>query len=165
MNHGRSCYLTWMRGTISRAATSLPSQPEAAVGRQKYRSRQLRMSRFASNLARPERKLKHTLVCVADLRISRRYGRQGAGHFSRNASAGIGRAATSLTHHQLAIVEWQFVANQETASDVSGVRLTEITPNSRLGAWKNIRGKELQLPSPSTLSGPRLGFPLFLGRV
>ena len=31
MNHGRSCYLTWMRGAIWRAATSLPSQPEAGV--------------------------------------------------------------------------------------------------------------------------------------
>jgi hypothetical protein len=47
MNHGRSCYLTWMRGAIWRAATSLPSQPEAAVGRQKYRSRVLlRMPRL-----------------------------------------------------------------------------------------------------------------------
>ena len=65
MNHGRSCYLTWMRGAIWRAATSLPSQPEAAVGRQKYRSRLLlRMPRFASNLARPARKVKHTLACA-----------------------------------------------------------------------------------------------------
>ena len=60
-----SCYLTWMRGAIWRAATSLPSQPEAAVGRQQYRSRVLlRMPRFESNLARPARKVKHTLACA-----------------------------------------------------------------------------------------------------
>jgi hypothetical protein len=73
MNHGRSCYLTWMRGAIWRAATSLPSQPEAAVGRQKYRSRLLlRMPRFASNLARPARKVKHTLACAAPPSVSSR---------------------------------------------------------------------------------------------
>ena len=66
MNHGRSCYQTWMRGAIWRAATSLPRQPEAAVGRQKYRSCVLlRMPRFASDLARPARKVKHTLACAA----------------------------------------------------------------------------------------------------
>ena len=70
MNHGRSCYLTWMRGAIWRAATSLPSQPEAAVGRQKYRSRVL--LRFASNLARPAGKVKHTLACVAPPSVSSR---------------------------------------------------------------------------------------------
>jgi len=73
MNHGRSCYQTWMRGAIWRAATSLPSQPEAAVGRQKYRSRLLlRMPRFASNLARPARKVKHTLACAAPPSVSSR---------------------------------------------------------------------------------------------
>jgi len=71
MNHGRSCYLTWMRGAIWRAATSLPSQPEPAVGRQKYRSRVLlRMPRFASNLARPARKVKHTLARAAPPSVS-----------------------------------------------------------------------------------------------
>jgi hypothetical protein len=73
MNHGRSCYPTWMRGAIWRAATSLPSQPEAAVGRQKYRSRVLlRMPRFASNLARPARKVKHTLACAVPLSVRSR---------------------------------------------------------------------------------------------
>src|SRR4029077_14761065 len=73
MNHGRSCYLTWMRGAIWRAATSLASQPEDAVGRQKYRSRVLlRMPRFESNLARPARKVKHTLACAAPPSVSSR---------------------------------------------------------------------------------------------
>ena len=73
MNHGRSCYPTWMRGAIWRAATSLPSQPEAAAGRQKYQSRvSLRMPRFASNLARPARKVKHTLACAVPLSVRSR---------------------------------------------------------------------------------------------
>jgi hypothetical protein len=43
------------------------------VGRQKYRSRVLlRMPRFASNLARPARKVKHTLACAAPPSVSSR---------------------------------------------------------------------------------------------
>jgi hypothetical protein len=42
-------------------------------GRQKYRSRVLlRMPRFASNLARPARKVKHTLACAAPPSVSSR---------------------------------------------------------------------------------------------
>jgi hypothetical protein len=73
MNHGRSCYLTWMRGAIWRAATSLASPPEAAVGRRKYRSRLLLgMPSFASNLAGPARKVKHTLACADPPSVSSR---------------------------------------------------------------------------------------------
>ena len=161
MNHSRSCYLTWMRGAIWRAATSLPSQPEAAVGRQKYRSRLLlRIPRFASNLARPARKVKHTLACAAPPSVSSR----PRVRFRSTQTSAVGRLQPfraslpkphPLHRNNQDLVDY-FSAKLDQSPQTRISSALDFLTRSRFAVTESLRPASMRFYSSRTLPAPRM---------